>query len=50
MSRRDPQFDKFEEEICRLIEYANLELDFHNVDEAKKNLEKARYYLQNIED
>lgn len=50
MSRRDPLYERFEEEIAEHIEYANLELDFHKIDEAKKHLETAAYYLKNIVD
>ncbi|MCQ2819225.1 MAG: hypothetical protein MJ252_18335 [archaeon] len=50
MSRRDPCFEKLKEEIAEHIEYANLELEFHKLDEAAQHLQTAAYYLRNIVD
>lgn len=50
MSRRDPMYEELEAEIIEHIEYANLELDFHKVEEAQQHLETAAYYLRNIVD
>ena len=48
VSKREPAYKELREIIERHIEYANLELDYHNVHEAKERLIAAQYYLANI--
>ena len=48
VSKRDPAYKELRELIEKHIEYANLELDYHNVNEAKERLKAAAYYLSHI--
>ena len=48
MRRNDPNFINLKAAIEDLIENATQELDYHKVDMARKNLEAAAYYINNI--
>ena len=48
MRRNDPNFINLKAAIEDLIENATQELDYHKVDMARKNLEAAAYYVNNI--
>jgi hypothetical protein len=48
MKRNDPNFINLKAAIEDLIENATQELDYHKVDMARKNLEAAAYYVNNI--
>lgn len=50
ISKKDPLYKELKETIERYIEYANLELDYHNIHEAKERLEAVSYYISNITD
>lgn len=50
MKKTDPQYAKLRDQIAEHIEYANLELDYHKISEARDHLEAAAYYLRNVID
>ena len=50
MKKTDPQYPQLRDQIAEHIEYANLELDYHKVSEARDHLEAAAYYLRNVVD
>ena len=50
MSKSDPQYPQLRDQIAEHIEYANLELDYHKITEAREHLEAAAYYLKNVTD
>ena len=50
MSKSDPQYPQLRDQIAEHIEYANLELDYHKISEARAHLEAAAYYLRNVTD